>query len=116
MSVHIPVCDTRNVSIPVCDSRSTEPEGCPEASQQGHVACHAVPSALQAANHSRPSEKQSRRDSSQTSSSCLIHRLDHIVMTVKSIKDTIMFYSKILEMEVITFQVITSPNAKLQVE
>ncbi|KAF7480024.1 glyoxalase domain-containing protein 5 [Marmota monax] len=53
---------------------------------------------------SRTSENQSRRDSSQTPSRCLIHRLDHIVMTVKSIKDTTMFYSKILGMEVITFK------------
>ncbi|XP_027808054.1 glyoxalase domain-containing protein 5 [Marmota flaviventris] len=53
---------------------------------------------------SRTSENQSRRDSSQTPSQCLIHRLDHIVMTVKSIKDTTMFYSKILGMEVITFK------------
>ncbi|XP_004690065.1 PREDICTED: glyoxalase domain-containing protein 5 [Condylura cristata] len=53
---------------------------------------------------SRTSEKQLRSDSSQTLSPCLIHRLDHIVMTVKSIKDTTMFYSKILGMEVITFK------------
>lgn len=37
-------------------------------------------------------------------------------MTVKSIKDTTMFYSKILGMEVITFKVIISPDAKVQVE
>ncbi|XP_073919240.1 glyoxalase domain-containing protein 5 isoform X3 [Castor canadensis] len=37
-------------------------------------------------------------------SACLIHRLDHIVMTVKSIKDTTAFYSKILGMEVTTFK------------
>ncbi|XP_077609102.1 glyoxalase domain-containing protein 5 [Crocuta crocuta] len=49
-------------------------------------------------------EKQSRRNSSQTPSPCLIHRLDHIVMTVKSIEDTTMFYSKILGMEVTTFK------------
>ncbi|XP_062939075.1 glyoxalase domain-containing protein 5 [Cynocephalus volans] len=49
-------------------------------------------------------EKQSRRDRSQTTSPCLIHRLDHIVMTVKSIKDTTTFYSKILGMEVTTFK------------
>ncbi|XP_006922814.1 LOW QUALITY PROTEIN: glyoxalase domain-containing protein 5 [Pteropus alecto] len=63
-----------------------------------------LPSRLLTSMWGRPSEKQSWRDSSQTSSSCLIYRLDHIVMTVKSIKDTIMFYSKILEMEVITFK------------
>ncbi|TKC39706.1 hypothetical protein EI555_019485, partial [Monodon monoceros] len=44
------------------------------------------------------------RDNSQTPSLCLIHKLDHIVMTVKSIKDTSMFYSKILGMEVMTFK------------
>nr|P0C5H0.1 RecName: Full=Glyoxalase domain-containing protein 5 [Canis lupus familiaris] len=49
-------------------------------------------------------QKQSWRNSSQTLSSCLISRLDHIVMTVKSIKDTTMFYSKILGMEVTTFK------------
>jgi catechol 2,3-dioxygenase-like lactoylglutathione lyase family enzyme len=35
-------------------------------------------------------------------------------MTVKSIKDTTAFYSKILGMEVTTFKVSTSPKAKLQ--
>ncbi|XP_007956108.2 glyoxalase domain-containing protein 5 [Orycteropus afer afer] len=39
-------------------------------------------------------EKQLWKDSSQTPPSCVIHRLDHIVMTVKCIKDTTMFYSK----------------------
>ncbi|XP_053436771.1 glyoxalase domain-containing protein 5 [Nycticebus coucang] len=53
---------------------------------------------------SRTSEKQSWRYSNQTSSPGLIHRLDHIVMTVKNIKDTTMFYSKILGMEVTTFK------------
>ncbi|XP_017809625.1 glyoxalase domain-containing protein 5 isoform X3 [Papio anubis] len=47
---------------------------------------------------------QSWRDSSQTPPPCLIRRLDHIVMTVKSIKDTTKFYSKILGMEVVTFK------------
>ncbi|KAB0343113.1 hypothetical protein FD754_020039, partial [Muntiacus muntjak] len=36
------------------------------------------------------------RDNNRTPSLCLIHRLDHIVMTVKRLKDTTMFYSKIL--------------------
>nr|XP_019569835.1 PREDICTED: glyoxalase domain-containing protein 5 isoform X1 [Rhinolophus sinicus] len=66
-----------------------------------------LPSRLSARMWSRTSLKQvneSWRDSSQTPSPCLIHRLDHIVMTVKSIKDTTMFYSKILGMEVITFK------------
>ncbi|XP_039345067.1 glyoxalase domain-containing protein 5 isoform X2 [Mauremys reevesii] len=35
---------------------------------------------------------------------CLICRLDHLVLTVKSIEDTIGFYSKILGMEVVTFK------------
>ncbi|KAF6090492.1 glyoxalase domain containing 5 [Phyllostomus discolor] len=52
----------------------------------------------------RISEKQLWRHNSQTPSPCLIQRLDHIVMTVKSIKDTTMFYSKILGMEIITFK------------
>uniref|UniRef100_A0A8C5XFW7 Glyoxalase domain-containing protein 5 n=1 Tax=Microcebus murinus TaxID=30608 RepID=A0A8C5XFW7_MICMU len=52
----------------------------------------------------RTSEKQLWRYSSQKPPPCLIHRLDHIVMTVKSIKDTTMFYSKILGMEVTTFK------------
>ncbi|XP_049622864.1 glyoxalase domain-containing protein 5 [Suncus etruscus] len=49
------------------------------------------------------SETQSWRNSSQTPP-CLIHSLDHIVMTVKSIQETIKFYSKILGMEVRTFK------------
>ncbi|XP_062040203.1 glyoxalase domain-containing protein 5 [Lepus europaeus] len=52
----------------------------------------------------RTLEKQSWSNSSQTSSPSLIHRLDHIVMTVKSIRDTTTFYSKILGMEVVTFK------------
>uniref|UniRef100_A0A674ISX1 Glyoxalase domain-containing protein 5 n=2 Tax=Emydidae TaxID=8476 RepID=A0A674ISX1_9SAUR len=35
---------------------------------------------------------------------CLIHRLDHLVLTVKSIEDTVGFYSKVLGMEVVTFK------------
>ncbi|XP_004396842.1 PREDICTED: glyoxalase domain-containing protein 5 [Odobenus rosmarus divergens] len=63
-----------------------------------------LPSRLPARMWGRTSQKQSWRNSSQTLSPCLIHRLDHIVMTVKSIKDTTMFYSKILGMEVTTFK------------
>uniref|UniRef100_A0A8B9Y8G6 Glyoxalase domain-containing protein 5 n=1 Tax=Bos mutus grunniens TaxID=30521 RepID=A0A8B9Y8G6_BOSMU len=44
-------------------------------------------------------------DNSRTPSLCLIHRLDHIVMTVKRLKDTTMFYSKILGMEVVSPQI-----------
>ncbi|EDL33939.1 glyoxalase domain-containing protein 5 [Mus musculus] len=50
------------------------------------------------------SESQLWRSSSQIPSPCLICRLDHIVMTVKNIEDTTMFYSKILGMEVTTFK------------
>ncbi|XP_006261167.3 glyoxalase domain-containing protein 5 [Alligator mississippiensis] len=35
---------------------------------------------------------------------CLIQRLDHLVLTVKSIEDTVAFYSKVLGMEVVTFK------------
>ncbi|CAK6449952.1 unnamed protein product [Pipistrellus nathusii] len=63
-----------------------------------------LPSRLPARMWGRTSEKQSWRHSNQTPSPCLIHRLDHIVMTVKSIKDTATFYSKILGMEIITFK------------
>ncbi|KAJ7422887.1 Glyoxalase domain-containing protein 5 [Willisornis vidua] len=34
----------------------------------------------------------------------LIQRLDHLVLTVKSIEDTVAFYSKVLGMEVVTFK------------
>ncbi|KAL6033333.1 hypothetical protein STEG23_009975 [Scotinomys teguina] len=44
------------------------------------------------------------RNSSQIPSPCLIQRLDHIVMTVKNIEDTTMFYSKVLGLEVTTFK------------
>ncbi|XP_008067884.1 glyoxalase domain-containing protein 5 [Carlito syrichta] len=63
-----------------------------------------LPSRLPARMWGRTSEKQSWRDSSRTAPPCLIRRLDHIVMTVKSINDTAMFYSKILGMEVTTFK------------
>uniref|UniRef100_A0A8P0PSD5 Glyoxalase domain containing 5 n=2 Tax=Canis lupus familiaris TaxID=9615 RepID=A0A8P0PSD5_CANLF len=65
---------------------------------------HHLPSRLAARMWGGTCQKQSWRNSSQTLSSCLISRLDHIVMTVKSIKDTTMFYSKILGMEVTTFK------------
>ncbi|KFO82016.1 Glyoxalase domain-containing protein 5, partial [Cuculus canorus] len=35
---------------------------------------------------------------------CFIQRLDHLVLTVKSIEDTVTFYSKVLGMEVVTFK------------
>ncbi|NXU09233.1 GLOD5 protein, partial [Pardalotus punctatus] len=34
----------------------------------------------------------------------LIQHLDHLVLTVKSIEDTVAFYSKVLGMEVVTFK------------
>ena len=37
---------------------------------------------------------------------CFIQSLDHLVFTVKSIEDTVAFYSKVLGMEVVTFKVI----------
>ncbi|NXM70509.1 GLOD5 protein, partial [Serilophus lunatus] len=35
---------------------------------------------------------------------CFIQGLDHLVLTVKSIEDTVAFYSKVLGMEVVTFK------------
>ncbi|NWI92198.1 GLOD5 protein, partial [Pitta sordida] len=35
---------------------------------------------------------------------CFIQRLDHLVLTVRSIGDTVAFYSKVLGMEVVTFK------------
>ncbi|KAL4844798.1 hypothetical protein H8958_019874 [Nasalis larvatus] len=63
-----------------------------------------LPSRLPVKMWGRILEKQSWRDSSQTPPPRLIRRLDHIVMTVKSINDTTKFYSKILGMEVMTFK------------
>lgn len=37
--------------------------------------------------------------------SSFIQRLDHLVLTVKSIEDSVAFYSKVLGMEVVTFKV-----------
>ncbi|NWI32680.1 GLOD5 protein, partial [Sula dactylatra] len=36
--------------------------------------------------------------------SCLIQQLDHLVLTVKSTEDIVVFYSKVLGMEVVTFK------------
>ncbi|NXX56635.1 GLOD5 protein, partial [Scopus umbretta] len=36
--------------------------------------------------------------------SCLIQRLDHLVLTVKSTEGTVFFYSKVLGTEVVTFE------------
>ncbi|XP_071614019.1 glyoxalase domain-containing protein 5 isoform X2 [Heliangelus exortis] len=35
---------------------------------------------------------------------CFIQSLDHLVLTVKNIEDTVGFYSKVLGMEVVTFK------------
>ncbi|XP_027692611.1 glyoxalase domain-containing protein 5 [Vombatus ursinus] len=46
----------------------------------------------------------SRSGCSKVLSSCLIHGIDHLVMTVKSIEETTSFYAKSLGMEVVTFK------------
>ncbi|XP_069895282.1 glyoxalase domain-containing protein 5 [Dipodomys merriami] len=53
---------------------------------------------------SRVLQNQPWRASSHIPSQCFIRRLDHIVMTVKSIEETITFYSHVLGMEVTTFK------------
>lgn len=45
------------------------------------------------------------KDDSMNPPPCFIQRLDHLVLTVKSIEDTVAFYSKVLGMEVVTFKV-----------
>lgn len=42
---------------------------------------------------------------------CFIQHLDHLVLTVKSIEDTVAFYSKVLGMEVVTFKVTGAKQA-----
>ncbi|XP_057285576.1 glyoxalase domain-containing protein 5 isoform X1 [Pezoporus wallicus] len=49
-------------------------------------------------------EIMSWKEERMSSPSCFIQRLDHLVLTVKSIEDTAAFYSKVLGMEVVTFQ------------
>ncbi|KAF1657423.1 Glyoxalase domain-containing protein 5, partial [Aptenodytes patagonicus] len=44
---------------------------------------------------------------------CFIQWLDHLVLTVKSIEDTVAFYSKVLGMEVVTFKVTWGGQAHL---
>ncbi|XP_009472855.1 PREDICTED: glyoxalase domain-containing protein 5 [Nipponia nippon] len=46
----------------------------------------------------------SSKEECMSPSSCLIQHLDHLVLTVKSIEDTVAFYSKVLGMEVVTFK------------
>lgn len=52
-----------------------------------------------------PSPEMSWKEECMSSPSCFIQRLDHLVLTVKSIEDTVAFYSKVLGMEVVTFKV-----------
>lgn len=52
-----------------------------------------------------PSSEMSWTDDSMNPPPCFIQRLDHLVLTVKSIEDTVAFYSKVLGMEVVTFKV-----------
>ncbi|OXB58681.1 hypothetical protein ASZ78_016853 [Callipepla squamata] len=44
------------------------------------------------------------KEKSMSPPPCFIQRLDHLVLTVKSIEDTAAFYSKVLGMEVVTFK------------
>lgn len=43
----------------------------------------------------------------------LIHHLDHLVMTVKSVEETVAFYTHVLGMEVISFKVLPLELAPL---
>ncbi|NXD30659.1 GLOD5 protein, partial [Spelaeornis formosus] len=49
-------------------------------------------------------ESMSWKEKGTSPPSCFIQRLDHLVLTVKSIEDTVAFYSKVLGMEVVTFK------------
>ncbi|KAM9538456.1 glyoxalase domain-containing protein 5 isoform 3-T4 [Guaruba guarouba] len=49
-------------------------------------------------------EIMSWKEECMSSPSCFIQRLDHLVLTVKSIESTVAFYSKVLGMEVVTFK------------
>ncbi|KFP27519.1 Glyoxalase domain-containing protein 5, partial [Colius striatus] len=49
-------------------------------------------------------EKMSWKEEHMSPPSCFIQHLDHLVLTVKSIEDTVAFYSKVLGMEVVTFK------------
>ncbi|NXL66643.1 GLOD5 protein, partial [Chordeiles acutipennis] len=48
--------------------------------------------------------EMSWREESMNPPPCFIQHLDHLVLTVKSIEDTVAFYSKVLGMEVVTFK------------
>ncbi|NXI79348.1 GLOD5 protein, partial [Rhipidura dahli] len=49
-------------------------------------------------------ENMSWKREGRSPPSCFIQRLDHLVLTVRSIEDTVAFYSKVLGMEVVTFK------------
>uniref|UniRef100_A0A8C8RI45 Glyoxalase domain-containing protein 5 n=1 Tax=Pelusios castaneus TaxID=367368 RepID=A0A8C8RI45_9SAUR len=49
-------------------------------------------------------EMMSRQGKCEGPPPCLIQRLDHLVLTVKSIEDTVSFYSRVLGMEAVTFK------------
>ncbi|NXY19968.1 GLOD5 protein, partial [Atrichornis clamosus] len=49
-------------------------------------------------------ESMSWKEEGTSPPPCFIQQLDHLVLTVKSIEDTVAFYSKVLGMEVVTFK------------
>ncbi|NXH49027.1 GLOD5 protein, partial [Dicaeum eximium] len=49
-------------------------------------------------------ESMASKEEDMSTPSCFIQSLDHLVLTVKSIEDTVAFYSKVLGMEVVTFK------------
>ncbi|NXS13880.1 GLOD5 protein, partial [Neodrepanis coruscans] len=49
-------------------------------------------------------ERMSWKEESESPPPCFIQGLDHLVLTVKSIEDTVAFYSKVLGMEVVIFK------------
>ena len=50
-------------------------------------------------------EMMSWKEECMSPPSCFIQRLDHLALTVKSIEDTVAFYSKVLGMDMVTFKV-----------
>ncbi|KAK4810084.1 hypothetical protein QYF61_007906 [Mycteria americana] len=51
-----------------------------------------------------PSPEMSWKEKGMNPPPCFMQRLDHLVLTVKNIEDTVAFYSKVLGMEVVTFK------------
>ncbi|NXT81660.1 GLOD5 protein, partial [Zapornia atra] len=49
-------------------------------------------------------EMMSWKEECMSPPSCFIQHLDHLVLTVRSIEETVAFYSKVLGMEVVTFK------------